>query len=480
MQNIKIMFRSPRFVVGFLMVLIVVSYAVFYPMINTANPKADRAENPLYKETESLRAAIEARDDATIYAELEKAEALAVDEEDKAIIEEVRAAMDAGGLAKAAKGSKQIKKKHPLYAEFAALRDYLGATDGVEPDEAKAREELAELAEHHAAVIAITDDITAGNYDEALAAIEEAGLSEEFSEITALFPAEGAEADAEALSAALTAIVDSHNETNEWIVKIGERLEDGGYEDAADALNGIQKTLLIAKDQPPSKQFLLGTDNFSRDILLEMAYGARLSLEVGLLAGCIATVIGLIIGLVAGFAGGIVDNILSSINNIFIVIPSMVVLILISIALGQMKDAWVTGLIIGLTAWPWTARSVRAQTSSLRNRDHVNMARITGYGMPRILLTEILPYIASYVVMAFILQVASGITSEATLAILGLGDPTAISLGRMINWAMSYEAVRSGRWWEFVPVAVCIAMITYGLYMMNSGMDQVFNPKIRS
>ena len=123
---------------------------------------------------------------------------------------------------------------------------------------------------------------------------------------------------------------------------------------------------------------------------------------------------------------------------------------------------------------------MRAQTTSLRNRDHVNMARITGYGMPRILLTEILPYIASYVVMAFILQVAAGISSEATLAILGLGDPTAISLGRMINWAMNYEAVRSGRWWEFVPVAVCIAMITYGLYMINSGMDQVFNPKIRS
>jgi peptide/nickel transport system permease protein len=108
------------------------------------------------------------------------------------------------------------------------------------------------------------------------------------------------------------------------------------------------------------------------------------------------------------------------------------------------------------------------------------MARITGYGTGRIILSEILPYIASYVVMAFILQVASGIMQEATLSILGLGDPTAISLGRMINWAMQYEAVRSGRWWQFIPVAAAIAMITFGLYMMNSGMDQVFNPKIRS
>ena len=245
-------------------------------------------------------------------------------------------------------------------------------------------------------------------------------------------------------------------------------------------MKGIQKTTLIPSDQAPDSEFILGTDNFSRDILLEMAYGARLSLQVGLMAGCIATLIGITIGLLAGFCGGIVDNILSTVTNIFIVIPSIVVLILISVALGQMKDAWVTGLIIGLTTWPWTARAVRAQTTSLRNRDHVNMARITGYGTLRIICTEILPYVASYVVMAFILQVAGGITSEATLAILGLGDPTAISLGRMINWAMQYEAVRSGRWWEFVPVALCIAMITYGLYLMNSGMDQVFNPKIRS
>ena len=157
----------------------------------------------------------------------------------------------------------------------------------------------------------------------------------------------------------------------------------------------------------------------------------------------------------------------------------MMVLILIAVALGQIKEAWVTGLVIGLTAWPWTARAVRAQTTSLRNRDHVNMARITGYGTVRIIISEILPYIASYVVMAFILQVASGIMSEATISILGLGNPTAISLGRMINWAMQYEAIRSGRWWQFIPVAACIAMVTFGLYMMNSGMDEVFNPKIR-
>lgn len=492
MQNIKIMFRSPRFLLGFCMFMLVIVYAVFWPMINTADPKADREPNPFYDEVQALVAAIDAKDDATIYAELDRLEGIASTEEEITIIQDARAAMDAGGLTRAATGSKQLKKRHALYAEFETLRNTLGATEGVEADEAAAREELANLTAHHEAIIAITTQITEGKYDEALAAIETAGLAEEFAEITALFPktnvvtpgtAENTtttEADVEGIAALVSEMISNHEDTYEWVVEIGVRLDAGGYDVAAEAVAAVQKSTLIARDQPPSAQYWFGTDNFSRDIFLEMAYGARLSLTVGLMAGCIATVVGITIGLVAGFVGGMVDNILSTLTNIFIVIPSNVILILIAIALGQMKDAWVTGLIIGLTTWPWTARAVRAQTTSLRHRDHVNMARITGYSMPRIILTEILPYIASYVVMAFILQVAGGIGSEATLAILGLGDPTALSLGRMINWAMNYEAIRNGRWWEFVPVAVCIAMITYGLYLMNSGMDQVFNPKIRS
>ncbi|MDO4355517.1 MAG: ABC transporter permease [Clostridia bacterium] len=479
MQNIKIMFRSPRFLVGFILFMAVVCYAVFFPLVNTADPKADRRTNPFYEETLALRAAIEAEDSDAVYAELDKLDALDKDEDHQAVLDEVRAAMDAGGLTNAAKGAKQIKKtKTPVaYAEYANLRDYLGATDGTEADVEKAREEMAALTAHNETVAGIIATIESGDYETALADIEEAELADEFAEIVELIEAEASADEIAELTASLT---NDHTVSAEWLVKIAERLEEGGFDGAADALKGIQKTTLIPNDQAPDSEFLLGTDNFSRDILLEMAYGARLSLEVGLMAGCIATLIGITIGLLAGFCGGIVDNILSTVTNIFIVIPSIVVLILISVALGQMKDAWVTGLIIGLTTWPWTARAVRAQTTSLRNRDHVNMARITGYGTLRIICTEILPYVASYVVMAFILQVAGGITSEATLAILGLGDPTAISLGRMINWAMQYEAVRSGRWWEFVPVALCIAMITYGLYLMNSGMDQVFNPKIRS
>jgi peptide/nickel transport system permease protein len=139
-----------------------------------------------------------------------------------------------------------------------------------------------------------------------------------------------------------------------------------------------------------------------------------------------------------------------------------------------------TGIIIGITSWPWTARSVRAQTTSLRNRDHVNLSKLSGHSMPRIILKDILPYIASYVVMAFILQVASGILSEATISMLGLGPRNVATLGLMMFWAGSFNALFTGNWWAFIPMVLMISLITFSLNLMNSGLDQIFNPQIRS
>ncbi|WP_240414789.1 ABC transporter permease [Paenibacillus periandrae] len=231
--------------------------------------------------------------------------------------------------------------------------------------------------------------------------------------------------------------------------------------------------------QPPDSTLLLGSDNFGRDLFLELMYGIRTSVRVGLIAGICATVIGLIMGLLAGYIGGLVDNILTAVTNIFIVIPSFIILILISVSINS-RSSLVTAIIIGITSWPWTARAVRAQTSSLRNRDHVNIAKISGHSTPRIIIFEILPYIASYVVMAFVLQTASGILSEASISMLGLGPYNTISLGIIMNWALTFEAPVAGAWWAFIPAAFSIAIITFSLFMMNTGMDEIFNPKIRS
>lgn len=227
------------------------------------------------------------------------------------------------------------------------------------------------------------------------------------------------------------------------------------------------------------KTLILGTDNFGRDAMLGLVYGTKTSLRVGLIAGLITTCIGLLIGLSAGYIGGNFDNILSSVTNMFIVIPPFIILILISVSL-KTRSSMTTALIIGLTGWPWMARAVRAQSISLRNREHVNIARITGYSTPRIILSELLPYIASYVVMAFILAVASGILQEASLSMLGLGPHNTISLGTLMNWALMFTAPAVGAWWAFIPASLVISMLTFSLFLMNSGMDEVFNPKIRS
>jgi len=231
--------------------------------------------------------------------------------------------------------------------------------------------------------------------------------------------------------------------------------------------------------QSPSHDLPLGSDNFGRNLFLELMYGLRTSLMVGLLSGVFATVVGLTIGLSAGYIGGRADNILTAVTNMFIVIPSLIVLILISVSINS-RSSVVTALIIGLTAWPWTARAVRAQTASLRNRDHVCIAKISGYSTPRIIVSEILPYVASYVVMAFVLQMAAGILAEASISMLGLGPYNTISLGIIMNWALVFEAPMNGAWWAFLPAAFSIALVTFSLYMMNAGLDEIFNPKIRS
>ena len=226
----------------------------------------------------------------------------------------------------------------------------------------------------------------------------------------------------------------------------------------------------------------LGTDNFGRDILTELVSAAETSLKIGIIAGSIATGIGLTLGLVAGYVGGLLDDAIMFVTNMLTVIPSMVILILVSYAIGQEQRGAVTvAIIIGCTSWVWTTRAVRAQVISLRNRDHVNLSKLSGHSIAYIIFNDILPYIASYVVMALILQISSGILAEAGLSIIGLGPKTTEvpTLGLMMRWAMIYSAHVTKKWWGWLPVVVTIASISFSLNLMNTGLDQVFNPALR-
>jgi peptide/nickel transport system permease protein len=245
----------------------------------------------------------------------------------------------------------------------------------------------------------------------------------------------------------------------------------------------VNQTDYVNISEVPNVRLLpLGTDNFGRDVLTELVKATVVSLEIGLIAGAVATLIGLTLGLLGGYIGGIVDDIIMFITNLFTVIPSIVLLILISYSIGQDKRGAVTiAIVIGFTAWVWTARAVRSQVISLRNRDHVNLSKLSGHSIIHIILNDILPYIASYVVMALILQISSAILAEASLSILGLGPRTTDvpTLGLMMNWAMIYQAEILGKWWAYFPVLLVIALITFSMNLMNTGLDQVFNPALR-
>ena len=226
----------------------------------------------------------------------------------------------------------------------------------------------------------------------------------------------------------------------------------------------------------------LGTDNFGRDVMRQLVSAAGASLIMGVVAGTIATALGLLFGLLSGYIGGLVDDILMFVYNLFSVIPGIILLILISYGIGQeQRGVFTIAIVIGMTSWVWTARSVRSQVMSLRHRDHVNLSKLSGHSLFKILLRDITPYIASYVVMAFILQVSSAILAEAGLSMLGLGPKTTeqTTLGIMMNWATSFGAHLSGAWWAYYPVVLLIALISFSLNLMNTGLDQIFNPQLR-
>jgi peptide/nickel transport system permease protein len=230
---------------------------------------------------------------------------------------------------------------------------------------------------------------------------------------------------------------------------------------------------------PPSRAHWLGTDHMGREMFSMLVAGLRSSLLVGFVAGTVATVLGTLIGVYGGYKGGLLDDILTVGTNLFLVIPSLIVLILLSSSLEHGRSLWLIALLIGGTTWTWSARAVRAQSSSLRARDHVNLARLNGYGTFGIVALHILPYLLSYIFMVFILQTAEGILGEASISMLGLGPYDSVSLGKILNEAKTNEALTDGAWWAFAPAMVLITSIAFSLYVINTAMEGVFNPRLR-
>jgi peptide/nickel transport system permease protein len=230
--------------------------------------------------------------------------------------------------------------------------------------------------------------------------------------------------------------------------------------------------------QSPSSEYWFGTTTFGQDVYTQFVLGLRATFLVGVIGGGIATFIGVIVGFTAGYRGGIIDELLNMVTNIVVVIPTMAILLIIAAYL-KVRGILIESIFIGFTAWPWAARAVRAQTFSLSSRDFVDLARMSGMKPLKIIFKEIAPNMMSYLLMTFILQFGGAILIAATLDFIGLGPTNAISLGLMMNNAVLWGALQFGIWWWFIPPGLAIMAIVGSLYIMNIGLDEVFNPKLR-
>jgi peptide/nickel transport system permease protein len=228
----------------------------------------------------------------------------------------------------------------------------------------------------------------------------------------------------------------------------------------------------------PSADFWLGTTSLGEDVFSQLVYGLGMTFIVGILGGGLATLIGVMIGFFAGSSGGWIDELLNMLTNVVLVIPSLVVLIILAAYL-DVRGIWIESVFIGCFNWPWTARAVRAQTFSLRARDFVDMARISGMKPLKIIVNEIAPNMMSYLLLVFILQFGGAILTAATLDFIGLGPTNGTSLGLMMNNAVIGGALMIGYWWWFVPPGLVITALVGALYITNVGLDEVFNPKLR-
>ena len=230
--------------------------------------------------------------------------------------------------------------------------------------------------------------------------------------------------------------------------------------------------------QRPSARFWFGTTMFGQDVFAQFTHGLRSTFLVGVLGGGLAAVIGMLIGFTAGYRGGLVDEVLNMVTNVVLVIPTLAVLLVIAAYL-RVRGVVPEALFIGLFSWPWVARAIRAQTFSLRSREYVDLARLSGLSGPKIVLNEVAPNMSSYLFMTFILLFGGSVLTAATVDFIGLGPTDGMSLGLMMNNAVLWSALPLGMWWWFVPPGLGITMIVGALYIMNVGLDEVFNPKLR-
>jgi peptide/nickel transport system permease protein len=231
--------------------------------------------------------------------------------------------------------------------------------------------------------------------------------------------------------------------------------------------------------QPPSATHLLGTTDQGQDVFDQLIVGTRSSIFWGILTGVLVTVLSVIVGLVGGYTGGVVDEVLSLISNVFLILPGLPLAIILA-AYFPVKGDLTVAFVIIITSWSWQARVLRAQTLSMRNRDFVIASRASGESSWRIIFYEILPNELAIIVAGLISTVIYVILAAAGLEFLGLGSSSSVSWGTMFYWAQSDGALVDGAWWWFLPPGISIALLGIALALINFGIDEISNPRLKT
>jgi peptide/nickel transport system permease protein len=228
---------------------------------------------------------------------------------------------------------------------------------------------------------------------------------------------------------------------------------------------------------PPSAEHWLGLDDGGIDMVSLLIQGGRISLVVGFAAAVVATVIGGGVGILAGYFGGATDGILMRITDCFLVIPEVPLMIVVATIWGPSLSHII--FVIGILLWTSTARIVRAQVKSVRERVYVKRARSLGAGNTRLILRHVLPQIAPLLIANVVLTVAVAIFDETTLAFLGLSDPSAVSWGSIIQHGFERTAISNGAWWAIVPPGICVAIVIMGCYLLGQAIEDALNPRLK-
>ena len=229
---------------------------------------------------------------------------------------------------------------------------------------------------------------------------------------------------------------------------------------------------------PPNAHFWLGSTQKGQDVFAQTIVGARTSLVIGFAVGIAVVIIGATVGIAAGFFGGWVDDLLSLLTNVFLIIPGLPLAVVLA---AYMEASPVSiAVVLILTGWAWNARVLRAQTLSIAKKDFVQAAIVGGESGFRIMFVEILPNMTSLVVSGFIGAVVYAIGAQVGLEFLGLGDVSEVTWGTNLYWAANSNALLTESWWTIIPTGFCVALVGFGLVMINFAIDEVTNPRLRS